>query len=139
MELFRRHPWVGAALYWELSQEEALVAEHLVNIGRRDAYTRLGHLFAELFWRLDAVGLVQDYAYDFPLNQTLLADALALTPVHVSRTLQRLRQDGLIELNGQQIAILDLQRLEKAVHFEAAYLHLIGMPIWLRRRLNHKG
>jgi len=139
MELFRRHPRVGAALYWELSQEKALVAEHLVNIGRRDAYTRLGHLFVELFWRLDAVGLIQDHAYDLPLNQTLLADALGLTPVHISRTLQRLRQDELIDLNGHRVVILDLERLEKVVHFKTAYLHLTGMPIWLRRRLNHEG
>lgn len=134
-ELFRRHPKLGAAIYWTLSQEEALVAEHLVNIGRRNAYTRLGHLFLELFWRLDAVGLVHDHAYDFPFNQTMLADALGLSPIHINRILRRLRKDGLIQIDGRRVAVLNLKALEEAVHFETTYLHLIGLPVWLRQRL----
>ena len=67
-DIFRTQPRLGVALCWQFAQEEAVVAEHLVNIGRRDAYTRLGHLFAELYWRLDAVGLVRNHAYALPLR-----------------------------------------------------------------------
>ena len=77
-EIFHTQPRLGAALCWQLAQEEAIISEHLVNIGRRDAYTRVGHLFAELYWRLDTVGLVQDSTYTLPLSQTMLADALGL-------------------------------------------------------------
>lgn len=132
-EIFHTQPRLGAALYWQLAQEETIISEHLVNIGRRDAYTRLGHLYVELYWRLDAVGLVQDSTYTAPLSQNMLADALGLSFVHVSRTLRRLRQDGLMEVNGSQVIIYNLTALERAVDFEHSYLHLMATPIWLRR------
>ena len=132
-EIFHTQPRFGAALYWQLAQEETIISEHLVNIGRRDAYARVGHLYAELYWRLDTVGLVQDSTYTAPLSQNMLADALGLSFVHVSRTLRRLRQDGLIEVNGSRVVISDLTALERAVDFEHTYLHLMATPVWLRR------
>ena len=131
--VFLAQPQLGAALCWQLAQEEAIISEHLVNIGRRDAYARVGHLYVELYWRLDAVGLVQDSTYTLPLSQTMLADALGLSVVHVNRTLRRLRQDGLVQVNGSHVAIHDLEALERAVDFEHTYLHLTYMPVWLRR------
>jgi len=44
--------------------------------------------------------------------------------VHVNRTLQELRRDGLIELERRQLTILDMQRLMEAAMFNANYLHL---------------
>jgi len=61
---------------------------------------------------------------DFPLTQNDLADATGLTAVHVNRTLQELRRDGLIELERRQLTILDMQRLMEAAMFNANYLHL---------------
>jgi CRP-like cAMP-binding protein len=132
-EIFHTQPRLGAALCWQLAQEEAIISEHLVNIGRRDAYMRVGHLFAELYWRLDTVGLAQDFTYTSPLSQTMLADALGLSFVHISRTIRRLRQDGLVQVNGSRVVIADLSALERAVDFEHAYLHLTATPVWLRR------
>ena len=132
-EIFHTQPRLGAALCWQLAQEEAVISEHLVNIGRRDAYRRVGHLYAELYWRLDTVGLVQDFTYTLPLSQTILADALGLSFVHISRTIRRLRQDGLVQINGSQVVIDDLTALERAVDFEHSYLHLTAAPVWLRR------
>jgi CRP-like cAMP-binding protein len=137
-EIFHTQPRLGAALCWQLAQEEAIIAEHLVNIGRRDAYTRVGHLFAELYWRLDTVGLVQDFTYTMPLTQAILADALGLSFVHVSRTIRRLRQDGLVEVYGPRVVIHDLPALERAVDFEHAYLHVTAAPVWLRRYRSHE-
>jgi CRP-like cAMP-binding protein len=137
-EIFHTQPRLGAALCWQLAQEEAIISEHLVNIGRRDAYTRIGHLFAELYWRLDTVGLVQDFTYALPLSQTMLADALGLSFVHISRTIRRLRQDGLVEVHGPRVVIYDLPALERAVDFEHAYLHVTSAPVWLRRYRSRK-
>jgi len=132
-EIFHTQPRLGAALCWQLAQEEAIISEHLVNIGRRDAYMRVGHLYAELYWRLDTVGLVQNFTYTAPLSQTMLADALGLSFVHISRTIRRLRQDGLVQVNGAQVVINDLPALERAVDFEHTYLHVTAAPVWLRR------
>jgi CRP-like cAMP-binding protein len=137
-EVFHLQPRLGAALCWQLAQEEAIISEHLVNIGRRDAYTRVGHLLTELYWRLDAVGLVQDFTYTMPLSQSMLADALGLSFVHISRTIRRLRQDGLVQIHGPRVVICDLPALECAVDFENAYLHVTAAPVWLRRYLSRE-
>ena len=71
-----------------------------------------------------AVGRAPDGRCDFPLTQNDLADATGLTSVHVNRTLQELRGDGLIELERKQLHILDLERLMDVSMFNPNYLHL---------------
>ena len=44
--------------------------------------------------------------------------------MHVNRTLQELRRDGLIELERKQLQILDLERMMDISMFNANYLHL---------------
>ena len=45
-------PRLGTALLWAASRDEAMVVEHLVNIGRRTALERTAHFFMELAERL---------------------------------------------------------------------------------------
>ena len=132
-KVLHTQPRLAAALCWQLTQEEAIICEHLVNIGRRDAYTRIAHLYVELYWRLDAVGLVQNATYTAPLSQTMLADALGLSLVHVNRTLRRLRQDGRVHVDGSQVVLRDREALERRIDFEHAYLYMTCTPVWLRR------
>ena len=86
--------------------------------------SRAAHLLCEMFLRLQAVGLVQDNTCEFPLTQTEIADTLALSTVHVNRTLMELRRSGLITLRDKQLTIHHLPALEAAAGFEPAYLHL---------------
>jgi len=44
--------------------------------------------------------------------------------VHVNRTLQELRGDGLISLRGGSLTVLDWDGLREAGEFDPAYLHL---------------
>ena len=74
--------------------------------------------------RLSAMGLSDDYAYELPMTQEQLADALGLTPVHVNRTLKVLTSQGLIDRDRRRIAFPDWQRLKEAAGFSERYLHL---------------
>ena len=47
-----------------------------------------------------------------------------MSPVHVNRTLQVLRAEGLVEIGQRRLRIPDLARLEEAAMFNANYLHL---------------
>lgn len=134
--LFLRHPRLALAVYWTAAQEEAVIAEHLVNVGRRSAYERLGNLLLELLFRLQVVNRADHRAFDFPVNQVALADALGLSHVHVNRTLQRMRKDGFVSITDHKVVILDQVGLERAIDFEGAYLHMAGSPAWLRHRLS---
>ncbi|HEU4696970.1 MAG TPA: Crp/Fnr family transcriptional regulator [Sphingomicrobium sp.] len=117
-------PRITQALWWHELVTAAIQREWTLNIGQRSAYERLGHLLVELYLRLQTVGRARDGRCDFPLTQNDLADATGLTAVHVNRTLQELRGDGLIELERKQLHILDLDRLMDVSMFNPNYLHL---------------
>jgi CRP-like cAMP-binding protein len=122
--LTARYPRVAQALWWEALVNAAIQREWTFNVGQRTAYERIAHLLTELFLRLRTVKMTNGTSCDFPLTQNDLADATGLTAVHVNRTLQELRRDGLIELERRQLTILDMQRLMEAAMFNSNYLHL---------------
>ena len=95
-----------------------------MNIGRRSAYQRLAHLLCEMGLRLKVVGLGDGSRFEFPVTQADLADATGLTPVHVNRTLQEMRSDGLLTWIGSEVMITDWQQLQKAGTFSLDYLLL---------------
>jgi len=72
-------PRLGAALLWAASRDEAMVVEHLVNIGRRNAIERTAHFFMELAERLTLIGHATETEFKCPLSQFVIADALGLT------------------------------------------------------------
>ena len=118
------HPRVTQALWWHELVNVSVQREWTLNLGARSAYERIAHLFAETFLRLHCIGLTQGDSCDFPLTQVDLADASGLTPVHVNRTLQELRREGLIELDRQRLRIPDLERLKRVAMFTPNYLHM---------------
>lgn len=122
--LTAERPRITQALWWHELVTAAVQREWTLNLGQRSAYERLAHLLIELYMRLNVVGRAHDGRCDFPLTQNDLADATGLTSVHVNRTLQELRRDGLIELERKQLQILDMQRLIDVAMFNPNYLHL---------------
>ena len=118
------HNGLTKALWWATLVDEGVLREWILNVGRRDAFERIGHLLCELHARMQMVGLVEDDRLALPLTQDQLADATGLTPVHVNRTLQRLRAEDLIEIGSGRLAILDVTKLREAVGFDGNYLHI---------------
>jgi CRP-like cAMP-binding protein len=118
-----QRPSLTQALWWSTLVDEAILREWLVSAGRRTAYQALAHLFCELHVRLCRVGLVRENVFDVPLTQEELADALGLTSVHTNRVLQRLRREGLIELEHGILTIQDSSGLCKVAGFDPRYLH----------------
>ena len=59
-----------------------------------------------------------DGAFDFPLRQEHLADALGLTTVYVNRTLDRLRRENIIAFGHRRMQILDPGRLAEIAEEE---------------------
>jgi CRP-like cAMP-binding protein len=122
-EVFHVFPRLANAILWATSRDEAMVVEHLVNIGRRSAIERLAHLFLELGQRLKMVGLVSSTGFACPLNQYVLADALGLTAIHVNRVLRQLRERDLITVKAHQVIIHDLDALRELAGYDSAYLN----------------
>src|SRR5215210_5393836 len=123
-DLVRRCPRIGDAFWRDTLIDAAVFREWMVCLGRREAYGHMAHLLCELYVRLKAVGLTNGNAYEFPLTQAEFGDALGLSTVHVNRTLQDLRGDGLITLRSGLVTVLDWERLREAGEFDPTYLHL---------------
>lgn len=119
-----KYPNLTRALWWSTLLDEAITREWVVNLGQRTAYERMAHLFCELFYRLRAIGRVEGKSYSLPLTQTALGDTLGLSNVHVNRTLQDLRGQGLVSFKGGVLTVNDLPALERVGFFSADYLHL---------------
>ena len=123
-QLAFEHPNVGRAMWYETLVDGSIFREWLLNVGRRDARTRIGHLLCEFAIRMETAELGKQDEYELPITQEQLADAVALTPVHVNRTLMALEADGLIRRNKRVIHITDWKQMAKIADFQPRYLHL---------------
>lgn len=119
---FGQSPRLATAILWAASRDEAMVVEHLVNLGRRSAEERMGHFLLELGARLKLVGMGDRTGFDCPLTQYHLADALGLSAVHVNRVLRNLREEGLVTFQKGRVSFDDFDRLKDASGFDIDYL-----------------
>jgi CRP-like cAMP-binding protein len=124
LALIEDRPKMTQALWWSSLVDDSVLREWLVNMGQRSAHDGIAHLLVEIWLRLRAVGMADDGTIRLPLTQNDIADAMGLTPVHVNRTLQQMRQEGLIELASGALHIPDVRRLMEVSDFDPNYLHL---------------
>jgi len=121
-EILRRPALLRALWHMQLVDEGTLRA-WIVSMGRRDSVQRVAHLMCELYMRAGNIGLVTDQHFELPLTQTVLGDALGLTPVHVNRVLRRLRLEDVMELRQGSLVISDIAKLLTIAGFDDSYLH----------------
>jgi CRP-like cAMP-binding protein len=122
-------PAMRQALACNSLVQQSISREWLINIGHRTSFERLSHLLCEIFVRLHAVGLTQNYTYEVPLTQTEIADTLALSAVHVNRTLMELRRSGILSFHSRRLVIHDYPALRLAAGFDPGYLQLGRLDI----------
>ncbi len=123
--LMRSHHRLGDLLWRDTLIDAAVFRQWMVGLGRRDAHGRIAHLLCELLVRLRAVELVADHAFELPVTQAELSDALGISTVHVNRVLQDLRGENLITLRGGSLKVLNWAGLQEAGEFDPTYLHLV--------------
>lgn len=104
-DMFVKMPVVAYEVAWLGSREESIIDENLTSVGRRSAAERIAALVISLHRRCNALGLVSDQGFLFPLTQQHIADALGLSLVHTNKTWSRLRRAGLFELNGGHLKL----------------------------------
>ena len=122
LEAFANTPRLATAVLWAASRDEAMVVEHLVGIGRRNALERTAHYLLEFGARLKLVGLGTKEGYACPLSQYMLADALGLSAVHVNRVLRQLREMELLTFQKGRVTFDDFDGLVELADFDTAYL-----------------
>lgn len=119
---------IARAIMIEAQLDASILREWLTNIGQRSAKARLAHLLCEFAVRLSASSPAEEEAYELPMNQEHLGDALGLTAVHVNRMLRALHDEGLVLWTRKSVRMTDWRKLRVAGDFNSRYLHLDQIP-----------
>jgi CRP-like cAMP-binding protein len=120
------HPRIAAELWRLTVVDAAIYRQWVTNLGQRPAINRIAHLFCEMMRRMEAIGRAAGGSCALPITQADLSDASGMSAVHVNRTLQELREMGLIDFARGQLTIHDWDALALLADFRAEYLHQRG-------------
>jgi CRP-like cAMP-binding protein len=115
-------PRLAGQLLWSFAAETAVIAEHLIAIGRRTASERLAHFLLELLVRLRRIGLAENNSFRLPLTQEIIGDALGLSIPYVNRVLHQLQDEGLVVARNQRFQIRNMEELAALADFKQDYL-----------------
>jgi CRP-like cAMP-binding protein len=117
--LFGQMPELAFDLTWLGAREEGYVDDNLLSAGQRSAAERIAALIIMLYKRADALAMVTDQTFAFPLSQQHIADALGLSLVHTNKTLARLRRMGMYTQANGSLTLTNPRVLERvAQHFD---------------------
>lgn len=122
--LTRAHSGIAEALWKYTLITGSIFEEWIANAGSRPAVSRLAHLLCELMARLEAVGLARDNRCDLPLTQVHLGEATGLSRIHINRSLQELRKQGLVSYGYGELIIHNRAGLARVAQFSPTYLYL---------------
>jgi CRP-like cAMP-binding protein len=128
MGAIRSSASLATAFWWAAVQEESILREQIVRLGRRSGRERLAHILLELRRRLRHAGQDVGDTLTLPMSREVLADLLGLSSVHVSRSVSALRDAGLIRVSNGSIQLADIDGLANVAQFDPSYLHVAGRP-----------
>lgn len=115
-------PTIAQAFWAYASLDAAILAQWAVNVGRRDAKSRIAHFLCELGIRFEQSGLGSRDEFILEASQNQIGDAVGLTSVHVNRTLKTLKQSDLVAIDGHVVRIMNWPALAGIADFDPTYL-----------------
>jgi CRP/FNR family transcriptional regulator, anaerobic regulatory protein len=107
------NPNILTALARSYIAETQAADEMQTALGQCSAEERIAYLLLHLTQRIAARSVIREQRYPFPLRQQHIADAVGLTPVHVSRVLSLFRERGIVELSEGVLQVFNLTDLER--------------------------
>lgn len=113
------------AKLWRISMVEASISRYWIfRIGRLVGRARIANFLCEMLVRLYARGLCGMDGFDMPLAQIDLAEICGMTPVHASRMLAELRDEGICTFTQGAVQIAKLPELFQTGQYRWDYLYL---------------
>ncbi|KUO60563.1 MAG: hypothetical protein APF80_02580 [Alphaproteobacteria bacterium BRH_c36] len=118
LELNAAHPELGFDVTWLAARDEAMIAEHLVNVGQRSAFVRMAYFFAHVYDRAQRANMGNGNKIPLPLTQEHLADMLGLSAVHTNKTLRKIRATKCIGWSRGELVVNDAEMLHDLGEYE---------------------
>jgi len=115
--LFAEMPGLAFDIAWLGSREESYVDVNLTSVGQRTAAERIAALIVTLYKRAEALGLVAEGTFAFPVTQRHIADALGLSLVHTNKTLAQLRRMGMFTRTNGSLTLTNPRVLERIAQY----------------------
>jgi CRP-like cAMP-binding protein len=125
-DLFEEQPRLAEVLWRETLIDAAAFRKWLMSVGRRSAVACIAHIVCEFVTRMKAIGRSDGTTCEFPMTQTDLGDAAAISLVHVNRSLRELRESRLVTVFKDSLKIHDWEGLKQLAEFDPSYLQLGG-------------
>jgi CRP-like cAMP-binding protein len=122
-QVMKRHPHLTRLLWFSTLLDASIHRQWILKMEQLPAPRRVAHVFAELWHRLDLVGLGRRDGLRTPLIQADLADMCGTTAIHMNRALGVLRKEGIAEFRRGALYVKDRGRLESFAGFHPDYLY----------------
>ena len=122
-EVVAKYPHLTRLLWFSTLLDAAIHREWILKMEELPAARRVAHVFAELWHRLDLVGLGRRDGLRTPLIQADLADMCGTTAIHMNRALGLMRKEGIAEFRRGTLYVKDRARLEAFAGFNPDYLY----------------
>lgn len=129
--LFERNPRLGALLFLISQEERVRGMDRLASLGATQALSRVAALLRELLARLQRTDPAITDTIEIPLLQSDVASLIGITPVHLNRTIQRLRAERVLRWRRSVVTILDHARLAELGALPTR--EIAPEPAWLPR------
>jgi CRP-like cAMP-binding protein len=119
-----RFPNLARILWLNTLVDGGMHRRWTVCVGSLQGPRHLAHLICEMYLRLKQIGRTDSWSFHIPLTQSLLSEALAISPVHANRVVQALRRSEILRWERDLITILDWDRLADMAEFDPTYLRM---------------
>jgi CRP-like cAMP-binding protein len=122
-EVMAEYPHLTRLLWFSTLLDAAIHRQWILKMQELPAPRRVAHVFAELWHRLDLVGLGRRDGLRTPLIQADLADMCGTTAIHMNRALGLMRKEGIAEFRRGTLYVPDRAKLEEYATFNPDYLY----------------
>lgn len=123
LSLFEAEPKIASEMILMNARDMNICQEHLLSTGVRNARERIAFLLLEIFYRLKILGQFRaeglaENTVAVPITQEDIAEAVGMTQIHVNRTLQQMKDDGLLLCANQKLVVLNEPALTEIASFD---------------------
>lgn len=115
-------PHLARIFWFSTLLDAAMHREWIMTLEQLTTPRRIAHVFAELWRRLDMVGLSDERGFETPLTQNDLSEMCGATPIHINRAVRDLRQQCIADFDRGRVTIPDRAALEAHARFTPDYL-----------------
>lgn len=121
VDAFIRMPRIAAIFYTFAALENAILNDRLVSVGRTRGRARVAALILEVRARRNLTSSTPGNTFRLGLTQAQIGDAVGLTEVQVNRLIRSMDEEELIARSGDQIEVLDPEKLGEIGQFRDRY------------------